>query len=153
LVIDQPGVTLPDPNHWQELNLSVAETQNGITTPSGVQVYIGSNWSQVTPFALARPAPAAAYVDAGPTPTWDQPEMQAWIGDLLGRSAALDHTDGEMIDISPGTYGNNTLGANDGAGRPLNPATGAPYAPQVVPRGDFARVLAEFWADGPKSET
>jgi hypothetical protein len=28
-----------------------------------------------------------------------------------------------------------------------------PYAPNVVPRGDFARVLAQFWADGPASET
>ena len=79
--------------------------------------------------------------------------MQAWIVELLGRSAALDLTDGMTIDISPGAYGNNTLGANDGTGRPINPVTGAPYAPQVVMRGDFARVMAEFWADGPKSET
>ncbi|MGH7436830.1 MAG: vanadium-dependent haloperoxidase, partial [Polyangiaceae bacterium] len=28
-----------------------------------------------------------------------------------------------------------------------------PYAPQVVRLSDFARVMAEFWADGPKSET
>ena len=28
-----------------------------------------------------------------------------------------------------------------------------PYEPQVVPLGDYARVLAEFWADGPDSET
>jgi hypothetical protein len=35
----------------------------------------------------------------------------------------------------------------------MNPVTGQPYAPNVVPRGDFTRVLAEFWADGPKSET
>ncbi len=35
----------------------------------------------------------------------------------------------------------------------MNPVTGQPYAPNVVPKGDFARVLAEFWADGPKSET
>ena len=26
-----------------------------------------------------------------------------------------------------------------------------PYAPQMVKRGDFARVVAEFWADGPRS--
>jgi len=153
LVVDEPGVTLADPNHWQELNLAVAETQNGIVTAAGVQTYIGSNWQLVTPFGLARPAPDQAYVDAGPAPTWDQAEMQTWIADLLGKSAALDHTDGVTIDISPGAYGNNTLGANDGAGRPLNPVTGAPYVAQVVPRGDFARVLAEFWADGPKSET
>ena len=31
--------------------------------------------------------------------------------------------------------------------------TGAPYARQMVPRGDYTRVLAEFWADGPDSET
>jgi hypothetical protein len=79
--------------------------------------------------------------------------MQTWIGDLLGRSAALDVTDGTTIDISPGTHGNNPLGTNDGAGWPMNPSTGAPYAPQVVARGDFARVMAEFWADGPRSET
>ena len=28
-----------------------------------------------------------------------------------------------------------------------------PYESQVVPRGDYTRVLAEFWADGPESET
>ena len=35
----------------------------------------------------------------------------------------------------------------------LNPFTGEPYEPNVVPRGDYARVIAEFWADGPDSET
>src|SRR5262249_3367095 len=34
-----------------------------------------------------------------------------------------------------------------------NPVTGAPYESQIVKRADFARVLAEFWADGPNSET
>jgi hypothetical protein len=38
-------------------------------------------------------------------------------------------------------------------GRPTNPVTGLPYASQRVRRGDFGRALAEFWADGPKSET
>ncbi|MDZ7847984.1 MAG: hypothetical protein U5L96_15200 [Owenweeksia sp.] len=36
---------------------------------------------------------------------------------------------------------------------PPNPTTGQPYASQMVPRGDYTRVLAEFWADGPDSET
>lgn len=38
-------------------------------------------------------------------------------------------------------------------GYDLNPVTGQPYTPQLVPRGDYTRVLAEFWADGPDSET
>ena len=44
-------------------------------------------------------------------------------------------------------------GGNRRTGHAVNPATGAPYKPQTVPRGDYARVLAEFWADGPTSET
>jgi len=35
----------------------------------------------------------------------------------------------------------------------VNPLTGEPYSPVLVNEGDFGRVLAEFWADGPNSET
>ena len=81
----------------------------------------------------------------------------------------LDHTDGVMWDISPASIGNNTWypsteaeyqtfydltnGGDPGTGYALNPVTGLPYTPQLVPRGDYARVLAEFWADGIDSET
>ena len=84
-------------------------------------------------------------------------------------SGMLDPTDGVMWDISPGSIGNRTsypttletyatlYDATDGGspspGHEVNPATGEAYAPNVVPRGDYARVLAEFWADGPDSET
>jgi hypothetical protein len=44
-------------------------------------------------------------------------------------------------------------GGDPGKGRSINPRTGQPYKPQFVPRGDYTRVLAEFWADGPTSET
>jgi hypothetical protein len=73
--------------------------------------------------------------------------------EVLRKSSELDIDDGVMIDISPGAYGNNDLGTNDGSGHSTNPSTNAPYAPQIVKRGDFTRALAEFWADGPKSET
>ena len=68
-------------------------------------------------------------------------------------SSLLDPGQGELIDISPNARGNNTLGANDGRGRAVNPRTRRPYTPQMVPAGDYFRVLAEFWADGPDSET
>ena len=58
-----------------------------------------------------------------------------------------------MIDIGPGARGDNPLGTNGGNGYELNPVTGRPYAPNVVRRADFARVVTEFWADGPSSET
>jgi hypothetical protein len=58
-----------------------------------------------------------------------------------------------VVDVSPGALGDNPLGSNDGAGHDRNPATGEPYAPNPVLRADYARALAEYWADGPKSET
>jgi hypothetical protein len=80
-----------------------------------------------------------------------------------------DPADGVVWDISPGAMGGASVlpssaaeyrafyrlidGGDIGQGRPLNPKTGQPYAPNLVPRADFARVLAEFWADGPTSET
>ena len=81
----------------------------------------------------------------------------------------LDPADGVLWDISPGNIGNapelpqtlaeyqafyNLLeGGDAGQGHPLNPHTGQPYEKQWVPRADYTRVLAEFWADGPETET
>ena len=93
-----------------------------------------------------------------------------WNFDLVSCwSAHLDPRDGVMWDISPGGIGNSGAlpktfeeyqafykviqGGVTQTGHQLNPSTGKPYVPQMVPRGDYTRVLAEFWADGPESET
>ena len=57
------------------------------------------------------------------------------------------------IETQPGAIGDNTLGTNDGNGHDENPATGEPYEPVTALRADFQRAVAEYWADGPKSET
>ncbi|MEM8527664.1 MAG: DUF6851 domain-containing protein [Bacteroidota bacterium] len=84
--------------------------------------------------------------------------------------AHLDPKDSVIWDISPASIGNIPVedlptniedyrafyqveGGDISRGHILNPHTGKPYEPQYVPRGDYARVLAEFWADGPDSET
>lgn len=152
LRVELPGAAPIDPERWQPLNLAVAVTQNGIPSEAGDQRYIGPHWGSVEPFAIERPAPDAAYFDAGPPLTLGA-EMDAWVVDLLTRSAQLDAFDGAMVDVSPAGYGNNSLGADDGEGYAINPVTGVPYEEQLVPRGDFGRVLAEYWADGPQSET
>ena len=60
-----------------------------------------------------------------------------------------------MIDISPVLRGNvpNSPFTNsyDQVGYSVNPVTGQPYQPELVRQADFGRVLAEFWADGPRS--
>jgi hypothetical protein len=83
----------------------------------------------------------------------------------------LDPSDGVLWDISPSALGNTNIddfpteyqdypnfyniidGGDIGTGHPQNPVTGQAYEPNIVPRGDYTRVLAEFWADGPDSET
>ena len=152
LSVDSPGTTIADPSLWQPLDLATAVTQNGIVLGSGRQVYIGANWGLVRPFALPPRAAGATYFAAA-APTATQPEMRAWVVDVIRRERLLDTTTADTIDLSPGSVGDNSLGSDDGDGRPMNPATGRPYEAQPAHRGDFGRVLAEFWADGPHSET
>lgn len=155
LVVKNPGATMVDPNRWQPLALDVIIAQNGVVLPDKVQTFIGARWGAVASFAL--PAPVGGLpIDPGPPPllgTVTDAEFKADFARVAELGSQLTTADGATIDLSPGVLGNNPLGTNDGHGHPTNPVTGQPYAPNVVPRGDFARVLAEFWADGPRSET
>ena len=115
------------------------------------------------------------YFDPGPPAQFGE-EYYKWGNEMVTIwSSHLDPADGVLWDISPGAMGNAQIpdpidyfndpvgtvsaycdlleGGDIGTGRALNPVTGLPYEPQIVPRGDYARILAEFWADGPDSET
>jgi len=153
LIVDLPGSATDDPLVWQQLILAEAVTQNGIPEGSGSREYIGAHWGAVTPFAMARPSPGAPYYDIGEPPVaLDQRLVDASV-EVIRFTAWLDIDDGEMMDVSPASIGNSTLGTDDGTGYDANPVTQQPYAPIMVKRGDFGRILAEFWADGPDSET
>jgi len=58
----------------------------------------------------------------------------------------------QKIDISPLSIGNNPLGTNLGRGYSVA-ETPYNYEPYLVKKADYTRSLAEFWADGPRSET
>jgi hypothetical protein len=152
---DGAGRTVVDVNRWQRLLVVNAVDQSGF--PQGpIQDYLGAQWLGVRPFALSRENPARPWIDPGPPPLFGAASHAAFISnvvEVIRCGSELTPDDGAVIDTSPGSFGNNSLGANDGTGHRSNPATGAPYAPNPVKRGDFARVLAEFWADGPHSET
>jgi len=90
---------------------------------------------------------------------------------VISWSAQLDPTDDEIINISPNTIGNVAMsdfpstfdeyknfynfenGGDIGVGHQKNPITDEAYEDNFVKRADYARVLAEFWADGSDSET
>lgn len=117
------------------------------------------------------------YHDPGPPPYltqgvglgMDDPFTYGMVQVIIWSSHMKD--DGVLVDISPASLGNldiNTFptdhnsygnfydlfnGGDLGGGYDVNPVTGMPYEPQYVKRSDYSRVLAEFWADGPDSET
>jgi hypothetical protein len=156
LIVDEPGTEMDDPNAWQPLSLGEQIAQNGLPIPGKIQAVIGPHWGSVTSFALP-PSPTGTPIDLGPPPRLGDPdtdeELKQSVVEVLRYSSQLDPTDGEQVDASPGAIGDNSLGTNDGDGREQNPATGEPYEPNVVARADFRRVVAEYWADGPESET
>ncbi len=178
LATDRPGVCdggpggaipqcLVDVNHWQRLFIVGGVDQNGFPNPGPYQNYLGAQWLGVRPFSLMRTDPTKPWIDPGPPPYFGGATHAQFVKEVVAVITADSHLtpdDGVMIDISPGVHGNNSLNYAgnygdgsfdifDGQGYGNNPVTGQPYAPNLVKRGDYARVLAEFWADGPSSET
>ena len=154
-----PGTQTPFLNpHWGRVsNFSLTDDQLTIYTRDGYDYWV--------------------YLDPGAPPYLDPTtggllDDYKWTFTLVGVwSSHLDPADGVMIDISTASVGNIPIvalpdnvdemrdfydlmeGGQHDFGYTVNPATGMPYAPNIIPRGDFGRVIAEFWADGPASET
>jgi len=157
LLVRESGTEMNDPNRWQPLEIENMVSQNGILLDSGVQEFIDPHWGFVTGFALP-PSPATGVpVDPGTPPNLGDPLTDQRFKDdaveVVTFSSLLDPSGAQTIDISPASIGNNSIGTQDGTGFSVNPATGEPYEPLMVNQADFARVVAEFWADGPDSET
>lgn len=155
LVVTEPGAEMADPNRWQPLSLTVQVTQNGLDVRPGIQEFIGPSWGWVTPFALDPDPERGLPVDPGPPPLLgvDDDEFKAGAVEVIRLSSLLDTIDSELIDIGPASLGVAPLGTDDVTGHALNPSTGQPYEPNLVSHADYGRVIAEYWADGPDSET
>jgi len=156
MIVQLPGTAMNDPDRWQPLALEHSVTQNGIPEPVGPQVAVTPHWGHVTSFAMA-PSDIGLPLDPGQPPEIHGEDggagYKAEAVRVIELSGQLDPTDRKLIDISPRSSGNNLLGTNDGEGYAVNPVTGEAYEADWVLRGDFGRALAEFWADGPRSET
>ena len=158
LVFDLPGAYMFEPNHWQPLAFEHFIFQNGIVVGAAVQDFLGPNWGKVATFGLDPEDQVFpwVYLDPGPPPMLGgvgDEDFKANAVEVIQLQSYLDPDINLLMDISPGAIHNNPLGTHDGVGRPLNPVTGEPYVPNIVKRGDYGRVIAEFWADGPDSET
>lgn len=155
LAVAESGTTLADPDRWQPLILKEALSQNGLPIPAGAQTFIGSNWGDVTPFAIS-PAAEGPPIDPSPPPLLGDPSTTDEYRDsalAVVQASGVLQTGLAIADIGPAGHGNNTLGTDDGDGYDVNPVTGEPYEANLADVADWARVIAEYWADGPTSET
>jgi hypothetical protein len=180
LLVDLPGnPDMVDPDRWQPLGLDNWVDQNGNPIPGGFPPFLSAEWGEVEPFSLRDTDLEVLHRDGhdwkvwhnpGPPPMINEPgDLFKWGFEMVATwSSHLDPTDGVMWDVSPNGIGNTVplpplggeqgfydrvTGAHGSQGYDLNPVTGQPYPEQWVPRGDYTRILAEFWADGPSSET
>ncbi|MFK8056108.1 MAG: T9SS type A sorting domain-containing protein [Saprospiraceae bacterium] len=183
LLMDEPGnPDIIDPNRWQPLSLANFIDQSGNPIPGGMQEFLGPEWGNVTPFSLTEADKQDFTRDGDTYPVYHDPGPPPLITDPATREryqrgfemvgiwgGLLDPNDGVTWDIGPGARGRNIDplpdfadyydvyneygGGDTTGGLSINPITNLPYAPNVVKRGDYGRVLAEFWADGPDSET
>ncbi|MEQ9230182.1 MAG: ASPIC/UnbV domain-containing protein, partial [Cyclobacteriaceae bacterium] len=172
---------ISDPNRWQPLELVESIDQSGQPVANSPP-FLSPEWGRVVPFALQESDLTIhqrdgqvfwVYHDPGPPPQLgsDATEQYKWNFEVVSLwSSHLDPNDETMVEISPISLGNISEeeypttfeeyisfypsdGTEMGTGYPFNPILNVPYESQLVPRGDYTRVLAEFWADGPDSET
>ncbi len=121
---------------------------------AGAQSFLTPHWRDVVPFAMTRSGADVPYADPGPPALIGgvgDTQVRADIVEVIRNSSQLDPADSAMVNASPRVRGNNPLGTNSGSGHAVNPMTGLAYADNLVKRGDWTRVLSEFWADGPRS--
>ncbi len=180
LLTEDEEISLNDPDRWQPLTFEIFIDQSGNTIPGTTPEFLGPEWGNVFGFALEDTDMTSfsreeytykVFHDplAPPSVKDENNEAYLWGFTLVSHWAShLDTDDGVLWDISPNSIGNVTSypasleeyqafylpdGGTAQDGYNMNPVTGNPYEEQIVPRGDYARVLAEFWADGPDSET
>lgn len=168
-------------NSWQPLTLDIFIDQSGNVTPNNTPEFLTPEWGNVIPYALSEEDKTIfskygtdlnVYHDPGAPVfmTDSSTDSYKWgFSMVVSWASHLDTNDLTMIDISPNAIGNLstipespsdyasiynfTDGGDYSPGHALNPITNEAYAQEMVPRADYARVLAEFWADGPDSET
>lgn len=115
------------------------------------------------------------YLDPGGPPVIDKDlkgiDEYRWNHTLVGVwSGHNDPADETMIDISPGAIGPTTgmlpstfeeyqsfydfeNGGTKSKPHKKNPYTGEPYAKNIVKRGDYTRIIAEYWVDAVNTYT
>lgn len=156
LPVKIPGTDMLEPDRWQPLAFDFLILQNGIIVGASVQQAIGPHWGGVRTFALnelEKNPSTDLYCDQGGPPLVGSEELRNDAVFMIETCSLLDPRQPETMDYSLSVYHNTPLGSYVNNGYGTNPVTGQPYPANVVKKADYYRAIAEYWADGPTSET
>lgn len=139
-------------------------------------VFLTPHWGQITPFAMDTSELKILKREGEDFMVYNDPGKPALIGEDIDEQYRWNHTlvaswsghndpdDPTMIDISPGAIGTTKgmlpysfeayqqfydfrEGGTKTNALKKNPYTGKPYPRNIVKRGDYTRVIAEYWVD------
>ena len=174
---------LNDPNLWQPIEIEsyIAKKGNDKTLKDwnylliqGNTQFLTSFWGEVYSFALP-PSKSNLHFDPGKPPLFNPndsttSEAYRWGFQMVQDwSGYLDPKNSKTWDVSPRgitnmddhlpetlqeyqTYYNNVKNNTRSKGT-KNPYTNKYYAKNMVKQGDYCRVIAEFWVDGPNTKS
>lgn len=151
-----PGCIMNNPNRWQPLAFDFLVLQNGEIVGAAIQSAICPHWSGVTPFAMndvVRDPVSHLYFQQPAPPSLGQAAHIDDARDMIEKSAVMDPRIADTINTSLSVFHNSPVGTYTMLGYGNNPVTGEPYPANDPKLADYSRALAEFWADGPDSET
>ena len=148
---------------------------NYLLIPGNTQ-FLTPFWGEVLPFALPKnQSQKPVHLDPGPPPHFNpnnekETEAYRWGFSIVQNFASkLDPTKTKLWDVSPrgitsmkghipsslDEYKNYYEKVRTNQRKPFskNPITKKPYAKNKVKQGDYCRVIAEFWVDGPNTSS
>ncbi|MHA7058300.1 vanadium-dependent haloperoxidase [Aquimarina sp. M1] len=172
---------LKDPNHWQPIEIryyidtkgndKTLKDWNYLLIPGNTQ-FLTSYWGEVLSFAL-QPSNNNLHFDPGPPPIFDPndslstKEYRWGFQTVQDWSGYLSPDNKNIWDVSPKGITNidehlpDTFEAykkyyvdiknNKRPKKVKNPITKNRYSKNLVKQGNYCRVIAEFWVDGPNT--
>lgn len=174
---------LNNPNGWQPIQIAPYILQKGndrtlkdwnYLLVEGNTLFLTSHWGEVFSFALP-PTENYLHFDPGTPPLFDTSNIESteayrWGFQMVQDwSGYLDPRNPNVWDVSPKgitsmdghlpktlkeyqTYFNNAKN-NIRNKATKNPYTKKTYPKNIVKQGDYCRVTAEFWVDGPNTKS
>ena len=153
LVVDEPGTAMLDPNRWQPLALDADRRPERASRSPGRSSSSSARTGATSRASRSRASPTGVPIDPGRRRGWataTDAGVQGPRGRGHPRTAASSTRATARRSTSRPARAATTRSARTTARATRSTRRPASRTRRSRPRGDFARALTEFWADGPE---